>query len=126
LGVVAFTRVSEGKLSRDRYNELRDIFLAAYPPTPEPLPWLFDAKGNPIPAITPAPKPEPKPKKAAAKKAAASKLEGLTADVEAAEKLSMLFTLKGRINKADLSEAEKGVLLAALEAKLKTVREKKK
>lgn len=138
-GAEARKRRDKNEITQTQFNELANMYRAGFPPAPAPEPGLFDGGGNltapagekpvqtpPEPAAAPSTgEPAAKAAKKPRKKVVA-KAEELFAAVSDAKKLSVLFTLKGRIEKAGLDEKEKAELLKQLDAKLAEVKGAKK
>jgi hypothetical protein len=76
-------------------------------------------RSTPEPA--PAPKPEPKPKSEAKKAKTVSPAASLMSQIEEASKVSVLLTIKGRIEKGMLTDQERDILVGSLNAKLTQV-----
>jgi hypothetical protein len=132
LGREAKAMLDRQELTQVEFDKVVAAFVAAFPPPPQPA--LFDGSGAPAEAPTPerkppvverstpepapAPKPEPKPKSEAKKAKTVSPAASLMSQIEEASKVSVLLTIKGRIEKGMLTDQERDILVGSLNAKL--------
>ena len=135
LGREAKAMLNRKELTQAEFDKIVAAFTAVFPPPPQPA--LFNESGAPAeaPAVppsvpvaersalspAPAPKPEPKAKSEPKKAKTVSVAAGLMAQIEEASKVSVLLTIRGRIEKGMLTDQERDVLVGSLNAKLTQV-----
>jgi len=135
-GATARKKLECGEITEFDMDVILTVYRKFYPPAPKtpvaqpkpaPAPaadtatGLFNQSGDPVAPAADQPKADPpkaEPKKKAAKKKPVEIAEQLYAQLDEAGKMSVLFTLKGRIEKADLPEDVRADLMSKLNAKL--------
>jgi hypothetical protein len=132
LGREAKAMLDRKELAQSEFDKVVAAFVTAFPPVPQPA--LFSDTGTPAEAQekpptapvaalspekpTPAPKPEAKVKSEPKKAKTVSLAATLMSQVEEASKVSVLLTIKGRIEKGMLTDQERDILVGSLNAKL--------